>query len=101
MFIAIGYLIINGREYTGQAGGSFVGLDLVENLFLGGVPDYAMISRYAGFREGFVGKLFVHVHMSGMCIFHFTARKYQIEYFITVYIILIDMCLCTVFNTPV
>lgn len=49
-------MIINGKEYRGTAAGTFVGLDLVEDLFVGGVPDYSAISRSAGFRNGFVGK---------------------------------------------
>ena len=51
-----GILTLNGQEYTGEAGGAFRGLDLVEDMYLGGVPNYNAIARNAGFRQGFVGK---------------------------------------------
>ena len=49
-------ITVDGREYNGKAGGSFKGLDLVEDMYLGGVPDYRSIARNAGFRQGFVGE---------------------------------------------
>lgn len=48
-------MYLNGREYRGQAPGSFVGLDLAENLYIGAVPDFHKISRLAAYTRGFVG----------------------------------------------
>ncbi|CAH1774180.1 unnamed protein product, partial [Owenia fusiformis] len=50
-----GTMILNGQEYRGRAPGNFRGLDLVDNMYLGGVPDYNKIPQAAGFRQGFVG----------------------------------------------
>ncbi len=50
-----GVLIVDGREYRGATEGRFQGLDLVDDMYLGGVPDFSTIARAAGFREGFVG----------------------------------------------
>ena len=51
-----GTLIVNDEPaYTGLAPGQFVGLDLVENMYLGGVPNFQTIPRAAGFNQGFVG----------------------------------------------
>jgi dystroglycan 1 len=50
-----GMLTVNGRDYPGKAPGSFRGLDLVEDMYMGGVPSYSAIARNAGFRTGFVG----------------------------------------------
>ena len=44
----------------GTAPGSFVGLDLIENLFLGGVPDYANISKFAAYNIGYEGNFLLH-----------------------------------------
>ena len=41
--------------YYGEAPGRFVGMDIVEPMYLGGVPNYAEIPRAAGFSTGFVG----------------------------------------------
>ena len=41
---------------TGMAPGSMVGLELVGDLHVGGVPDYSAISRRVGFSENFAGK---------------------------------------------
>lgn len=49
-------MFINGHEYKGQAPGSFIGLDLTENMYLGAVPDFRRISRLAGYTKGFVGR---------------------------------------------
>jgi len=51
-----GILTVNGREYRGSALGSFQGLDLVESMYMGGVPDYTAIATSSGFQRGFVGK---------------------------------------------
>ena len=47
---------MDGKEYTGAALGNFQGLDLVERMYIGGVPDYNLIARHAGYRSGFIGK---------------------------------------------
>lgn len=50
-------MVINDEaEYTGEAPGRFQGLDLEQNLYVGGVPDYTRIPDAAGFSSGFVGK---------------------------------------------
>lgn len=41
--------------YRGTAAGRFQGLDLVEPLYLGGVPDFRAIHRLTGHSQGFVG----------------------------------------------
>lgn len=41
--------------YRGTAAGRFQGLDLVEPLYLGGVPDFRSIHRLTGHSQGFVG----------------------------------------------
>lgn len=35
--------------------GKFKGLDLNEELFVGGYPNYTMLSKTAGIKTGFVG----------------------------------------------
>ena len=50
-----GTLIVDGREYRGATDGRFQGLDLVDDMYIGGVDDYATIARAAGYRQGFVG----------------------------------------------
>ena len=42
-------------EYTASSKGSFLGLDLVDNMYLGSVPDFTAISPAAGFNTGFIG----------------------------------------------
>jgi hypothetical protein len=51
-----GVLQINDEmEITGSATGRFLGLDLLEPLYIGGVPDFSQISKQNGFDRGFVG----------------------------------------------
>jgi dystroglycan 1 len=50
-----GTLVVNGREYRGQVQGQFVGLDLDQPMYVGGVPNLRLIAPGAGYREGFVG----------------------------------------------
>nr|KAG5704759.1 hypothetical protein BaRGS_005215 [Batillaria attramentaria] len=51
-----GTLVVNDEPvYYGEAPGRFVGMDIVEPMYLGGVPNYAAIPRAAGFSSGFVG----------------------------------------------
>ncbi|XP_067659130.1 basement membrane-specific heparan sulfate proteoglycan core protein-like isoform X2 [Haliotis asinina] len=51
-----GTLIVNDEPaYYGEAPGRFEGLDLLENMYIGGVPNFQSIPRAAGFSKGFVG----------------------------------------------
>jgi dystroglycan 1 len=50
-----GYLLVGDKEYTGRAAGRFVGLDLAQDMYLGGVPDYQAVMRTANQRSGFIG----------------------------------------------
>ncbi|XP_054159296.1 basement membrane-specific heparan sulfate proteoglycan core protein-like isoform X2 [Oppia nitens] len=43
------------REIKGTSSGSNVGLDLLEPLYIGGVPDFDQISKQNGFTTGFIG----------------------------------------------
>ena len=54
-FVCVGYLVVDDKEYTGQSSGRHVGLDLSQRMFLGGTPDYRMISSYVDQRTGFIG----------------------------------------------
>jgi len=49
-------MYVGDSEYTAQAPGPFVGLDLTEELFVGAVPDFRKIARAAGFANGFTGQ---------------------------------------------
>ena len=51
-----GVLQIDDRmEIIGSAAGKFKGLDLLEPLYIGGVPDFSQISKQNGFDRGFIG----------------------------------------------
>ncbi|KAK6175562.1 hypothetical protein SNE40_014001 [Patella caerulea] len=51
-----GTLIVNDQPaYSTVAPGRFQGLDLLENMYLGGVPNYQAISPSSGYANGFVG----------------------------------------------
>ncbi|XP_021927336.1 basement membrane-specific heparan sulfate proteoglycan core protein isoform X6 [Zootermopsis nevadensis] len=51
-----GTMYVDGEgPYSGTALGRFQGLDLVEPLYVGGVPDFRNIHRLNGFTRGFVG----------------------------------------------
>lgn len=52
-----GFLVVDNKEYTGHSSGRHVGLDIGQNMFLGGVPDYQTISPHAAQRSGFIGKI--------------------------------------------
>ncbi|XP_076452135.1 basement membrane-specific heparan sulfate proteoglycan core protein-like isoform X4 [Babylonia areolata] len=53
-----GTLLVNDEPpYHGQASGRFVGMDIVQPMYLGGVPNYNDIPRAAGFNQGFVGSI--------------------------------------------
>jgi hypothetical protein len=58
-FVA-GTMYVDGDgPYSGTALGRFQGLDLVEPLYVGGVPDFRSIHRLNGFTRGFVGRSYV------------------------------------------
>lgn len=44
-----------GEPLVGVSQGRFLGLDLVESLYLGGVPDFENVHRETGMRTGFKG----------------------------------------------
>lgn len=46
----------NEGPYTGSTTGTFQGLDLVEPLYVGGVPDFKAIHKAVGHSKGLVGK---------------------------------------------
>jgi len=51
-----GSMSVDGQgPFTGSVSGRFLGLDLLEPLFIGGVPNFRSIHRMAGFSRGFVG----------------------------------------------
>lgn len=47
----------DSEPITGTAPGSMVGLELVGDLHVGGVPDFSAINRRVGFSENFAGML--------------------------------------------
>ncbi|XP_041377591.1 basement membrane-specific heparan sulfate proteoglycan core protein-like isoform X3 [Gigantopelta aegis] len=80
-----GTLIVNDEPaYSGIAPGKFVGLDLVENMYLGGVPNYQAIPRAAGFNQGFVGSVSqvklkgVPLNLGGEAIEVYGIEQYQV-----------------------
>ena len=59
-FPVSGEMVVNNKDrYTGESPGYFTGLDLTKNMYLGSVPDYNNIPQAAGFKEGFVGKVWL------------------------------------------
>ncbi|XP_070400895.1 basement membrane-specific heparan sulfate proteoglycan core protein isoform X2 [Nothobranchius furzeri] len=51
-----GYIIVDGGEpVNGTSQGKFQGLDLNEDLYLGGYPNYTVLTKTAGIKSGFVG----------------------------------------------
>ncbi|XP_030623830.1 basement membrane-specific heparan sulfate proteoglycan core protein [Chanos chanos] len=51
-----GSLIVDGEApINGTSQGKFQGLDLNEELFVGGYPNYSMLAKTAGLKTGFVG----------------------------------------------
>ncbi|XP_043237332.1 basement membrane-specific heparan sulfate proteoglycan core protein-like isoform X3 [Amphibalanus amphitrite] len=51
-----GKMTVDGNtEVDGEADGEYVGLDLDEPLYIGGVPDFAQIHPESGFDRGFIG----------------------------------------------
>ncbi len=51
LFVVSGQLYVGGREYQGTAPGRFMGLDLRENFYVGGVPDYSQVARASGYSQ--------------------------------------------------
>ncbi|XP_074625452.1 basement membrane-specific heparan sulfate proteoglycan core protein-like isoform X6 [Acropora palmata] len=53
-----GKLTIDGKPYTtGVSKGKSTGLNLNQDLYVGGVPDFSAISTLSGFKSGFIGCL--------------------------------------------
>lgn len=51
-----GKMFVDGQgPYAGQSGGKNQGLDLIEQFYVGGVPNFNAISPHAGSQHGFVG----------------------------------------------
>ncbi|XP_073795137.1 basement membrane-specific heparan sulfate proteoglycan core protein isoform X12 [Danio rerio] len=51
-----GSLVVDGQApVNGTSQGKFKGLDLNEELFVGGYPNYSMLAKTAGLKTGFVG----------------------------------------------
>jgi hypothetical protein len=62
--LVAGTMYVDGNgPYSGTALGRFQGLDLVEPLYVGGVPDFRNIHRLNGFTQGFVGRLCVFAQL--------------------------------------
>ncbi|XP_040007845.1 basement membrane-specific heparan sulfate proteoglycan core protein isoform X2 [Xiphias gladius] len=52
----LGYIIVDGGEpINGSSQGKFQGLDLNEDLHVGGYPNYTVLAKTAGIKTGFVG----------------------------------------------
>ncbi|XP_066985998.1 basement membrane-specific heparan sulfate proteoglycan core protein [Macrobrachium rosenbergii] len=48
-------VVDDGVPVTGRSEGRFLGLDLVENMYLGSVPDFSKVQKQSGFNTGFRG----------------------------------------------
>lgn len=56
----LGVLIVDEQpEVTGSAQGRFLGLDLVEPMYIGSVPDFANIETNVGATKGFIGEFYL------------------------------------------
>ncbi|KAM4611104.1 basement membrane-specific heparan sulfate proteoglycan core protein [Polymixia lowei] len=54
--LTLGYIIVDGGEpINGSSQGKFQGLDLNEELHVGGYPNYTVLAKTAGIKTGFVG----------------------------------------------
>ncbi|XP_053705091.1 basement membrane-specific heparan sulfate proteoglycan core protein isoform X1 [Synchiropus splendidus] len=52
----LGYIIVDGgQSINGSSQGKFQGLDLNEELHVGGYPNYTLLAKTAGIKTGFVG----------------------------------------------
>lgn len=54
-------------EVKGSAQGNFIGLDLVEPMYIGSVPDFAYIEANAGAVKGFIGNFFLLLSIPVNC----------------------------------
>lgn len=63
----LGMLVVDGKEYRIQIAGRFIGLDLAQDLYIGGMPDFRLISKEAKYNRGFKGlcetPIIVDVHL--------------------------------------
>ena len=48
----------NKNQFSGETPGRFMGLDLSQEMYLGGIPDYSKIPQPARYTSGFVGKIY-------------------------------------------
>ncbi|KAM9343546.1 basement membrane-specific heparan sulfate proteoglycan core protein [Pholidichthys leucotaenia] len=54
--LTLGHIIVDGGEpINGSSQGKFQGLDLNEELHVGGYPNYTLLTKTAGIKTGFVG----------------------------------------------
>ncbi|XP_072305364.1 basement membrane-specific heparan sulfate proteoglycan core protein isoform X2 [Eucyclogobius newberryi] len=54
--LTLGHISVDGGEHiNGTSQGKFQGLDLNEELYLGGYPNYTLLTKTAGIKTGFVG----------------------------------------------
>ncbi|XP_061544566.1 basement membrane-specific heparan sulfate proteoglycan core protein isoform X9 [Phycodurus eques] len=54
--LTLGYIVVDGGEpVNGSSQGKFKGLDLNEELHVGGYPNYTSLAKTAGIKTGFVG----------------------------------------------
>ncbi|XP_075954009.1 basement membrane-specific heparan sulfate proteoglycan core protein [Anarhichas minor] len=54
--LTLGYIIVDGGEtINGSSQGKFQGLDLNEEVHVGGYPNYTVLAKTAGIKTGFVG----------------------------------------------
>uniref|UniRef100_A0AAV2LZ82 Basement membrane-specific heparan sulfate proteoglycan core protein n=1 Tax=Knipowitschia caucasica TaxID=637954 RepID=A0AAV2LZ82_KNICA len=54
--LTLGYISVDeGELINGTSQGKFQGLDLNEELYLGGYPNYTLLTKTAGIKTGFVG----------------------------------------------
>ncbi|KAF0022057.1 hypothetical protein F2P81_025690 [Scophthalmus maximus] len=54
--LTLGYIAVDGGEpINGSSQGKFQGLDLNEELHVGGYPNYTLLAKTAGIKTGFVG----------------------------------------------
>ncbi|XP_054464444.1 basement membrane-specific heparan sulfate proteoglycan core protein isoform X3 [Anoplopoma fimbria] len=54
--LTLGYITVDGGEpINGSSQGKFKGLDLNEDLHVGGYPNYTVLAKTAGIKTGFVG----------------------------------------------
>jgi hypothetical protein len=52
----------NKNQFSGNTTGRFMGLDLSQEMYLGGIPDYSKIPQPARYTSGFVGKIYTYLY---------------------------------------